>query len=179
MARREPKLTEQQRLFAEGVAKHGELKRAAEEAGFAHPNVIGSRLAQKPHVAAEIERLRIKTQTRLNCELTRRDERTIADAIELQEYLSKVIRGEIDDSGLSLSGDAVRMPAKVRDRTKAAEVLARIQGLMTERRELSGPGGGAIPVAAVTLDVDPDSLSHEQLQGLMRRMLGPGQGGGE
>jgi len=123
------KLTEQQRLFCAGVAKHGNLTRAADEAGYATPNVESQRLVKKPHVAAEIERLRCLVAKAQAAKAEKRDRGTVADALEIREFYSAVMRGEETEEELSLSGDPVKRAATLNTRISAAKELVRVDGL--------------------------------------------------
>jgi hypothetical protein len=133
-------LTEQQRRFAEGVATHGVMLKAAEDAGYRHAAHVGTRLLKNPRIADEVRRLREKIAKRA-------DPSTIADAHELQSFLTRVVRGEEKDYDLTLSGDSVERAPRLETRRKAAMDLAKLLGLLAERLEHSGPGGGPIQVA--------------------------------
>jgi phage terminase small subunit len=135
-------LTEQQRKFAERVAVHGNHTRAAEEAGYRHPNVISVRLVKLPGVADEIARVR-------GIIAKKADRKTVADANEIQVFLTKVMRGQIKDYDLTLSGDVEELPPKLAERRKASMDLAKVQGLLKERVEHTGAGGGPIELAGV------------------------------
>lgn len=130
-------LTEQMRKFAEGLVAHGSATRAATEAGYKHPNVVCTRLAANPKVKAEVERLRSKL-------VAKRDKKTIADAEELQAFLTSIVRGEVKDYDLTLSGDVEEMAPKLETRRKAAMDLARIQGLIVQKNEHTGKDGKPI-----------------------------------
>lgn len=82
--------------------------------------------------------------------LERSEEKTIADAQEVMEYLTKVLRGEsmseivvIENTG-DFSSKARRMKKEPdeKERLKAAELLGRRYGLYTDKVDV----GGAIPV---------------------------------
>ena len=124
-------ITEQQRKFAERVAVHGSHRRAAEEAGYKHPHSVGTRLMKMRVVADEIARVRgvIAKKT---------DQRAIASAQEIQTFLTKLMRGQIKDFELTLSGDVEEHPPKLSERRKASMDLAKIQGLLKEKIEHSG-----------------------------------------
>jgi phage terminase small subunit len=51
----------------------------------------------------------------------------------------------------------------MRDQDKAVENLARYMGMMVDRKEISGPGGGPVPVAGLTAD----DFSDEQLASML------------
>lgn len=55
--------------------------------------------------------------------------KSIADAEEIQRFLTSVMRGEVDEQLMTRDGVLVTARANVRDRTKAAELLGRAQGV--------------------------------------------------
>lgn len=57
------------------------------------------------------------------------ESRAIATAEEIQKFLTSVMRGEVTEQLLTRDGDLVTAQANVRDRTKAAELLGRAQGV--------------------------------------------------
>lgn len=61
----------------------------------------------------------------------------IADAIELQERLTQVIRREITEEQILSNGERVQKQVGVRDVLKAIETLARIQGLFVNKTEIT------------------------------------------
>lgn len=69
------------------------------------------------------------------------DEKT-ADAKEVMEYLTSVMRGEHSDEVLRLIGDGVQVKdsliAATKDRLKAAELLGKRYGLFTDKLNISG-----------------------------------------
>lgn len=64
----------------------------------------------------------------------------ICDSIELQEFLSRVVRRELSEEFFLPSGERVQRPNSVRDALKAAETLARISGLFVNRSEVEISG---------------------------------------
>ena len=64
----------------------------------------------------------------------------ICDSIELQEFLSRVVRRELSEEFFLPSGERVQRPNSVRDALKAAETLARISGLFVNRSEVELTG---------------------------------------
>jgi len=55
--------------------------------------------------------------------------KSIADAEEIQRFLTSVMRGEVEEQLMTRDGFLVTARANVRDRTKAAELLGRAQGV--------------------------------------------------
>ena len=60
----------------------------------------------------------------------------IADVRELQERLTKIIRGEVTEEIILPSGERVQRQATIRDILKAIEILAKIQGLFVMKQEV-------------------------------------------
>lgn len=113
-------LTAQQRAFAEAFVACGSAQRAAAKAGYKHAEKVGSRLVRIPAVAAEVARLRAKLEQK-------RDRKTIADAIEIQETLTSFMRD---------AGEATK------DRIAATMGQAKIAGLLKDKVEHSVDLGG-------------------------------------
>lgn len=60
----------------------------------------------------------------------------IADVRELQERLTKIIRGEVTEEIILPSGERVKRQVTIRDILKAIEILAKIQGLFVVKQEV-------------------------------------------
>lgn len=61
----------------------------------------------------------------------------IADAQELQERLTKIIRGQVTEEVILQGGERVQRQVSIRDQLKAIEILCRIQCLFVERKEIT------------------------------------------
>ena len=91
---------------------------AAIRAGYSPKtaNVHGARLLANVNIRAYIDR-----------ELERLHNQRTADIQEIMEYLTAVMRGEMTETVLKLSGDGVQIPVEVtvsaKERIKAAELL--------------------------------------------------------
>lgn len=68
----------------------------------------------------------------------------ICDSVELQEFLSRVVRRELTEELYLPSGERQERANSVRDALKAAELLARISGLYVTKAEVDVQG--ALPV---------------------------------
>lgn len=123
------RLTDQQRAFCAGVAKHGNITRAADEAGYKFPNVNGNNMVKKPHVAAEIERLKSLVAKAKAAKAEKRDRGTVADALEIREFFTSIMRGEQYEEELTLSGDVEKKAAALMTRMHAGKEIVRIDGL--------------------------------------------------
>lgn len=61
---------------------------------------------------------------------------TVADRQELQQFATSVLRGEIKSVVLDRDGNTVELPAQLKDRLKALELLSKLQGLFVSKQEL-------------------------------------------
>ena len=68
----------------------------------------------------------------------------ICDSVELQEFLSRVVRRELTEELYLPSGERQERANSVRDALKAAELLARISGLCVTKAEVDVQG--VVPV---------------------------------
>lgn len=69
-----------------------------------------------------------------------------ADAQEVMEYLTAVMRGEQQDELLTMDGIAKEVRVSSRDRNKAAELLGKAHGLFEKNVNLTGDMGIKIEV---------------------------------
>jgi len=129
MAKR--KLTEKQKAFADEYITCLNATEAALKAGYSEntAGAIGHENLKKPKIKEYIE-------TRMEA----KEEDRIATQDEVLEYLTKVMRGEeeeidkfFDDTGREKE---IRQPPKVRDRTKAAELLGKRYAIFVDKQEL-------------------------------------------
>lgn len=107
-----PVLNEKQKKFCREYVKTGNGMQSAIKAGYSKnaATVQASRLLTNDNIKAEIARLSEKRDIK-------RDEKAIADAAEVMQYFSAVMRGEIKDQ--------FGLDASLNDRTKAAQELAK------------------------------------------------------
>ena len=129
------RLTEKQKRFADYYIETGNATEAAIKAGYSQRTArfIGAENLTKPNIKSYIEQ-RLK-------ELE--DER-IADATEVLQYLTSVMRGEITETRYiavyDKDGSFVEEregPPTVRDRNKAAELSAKRYGLLNENTNIN------------------------------------------
>jgi phage terminase small subunit len=129
------RLTEKQKRFADYYIETGNATEAAIKAGYSQRTArfIGAENLTKPNIKLYIEQ-RLK-------ELE--DER-IADATEVLQYLTSVMRGEMTETRYiavyDKDGSFVEEregPPTVRDRNKAAELLAKRYGLLNENMNIN------------------------------------------
>lgn len=116
------RLTSMQEAFCRHLTTGMTGAEAARAAGYApkYANRQASQLLQQPHIQAEIERLNALLE-----------DEAIADATEVQKFLTSVMRGEITEQLLTREGFLVDARATAKDRIRAAELLGRAQGMFT------------------------------------------------
>lgn len=136
-------LDDREKLFIPAYIKYGEAYPAALEAGYKHhtakfayewlletlPNTTAKRhLPYKPEVAAAIQ-----------TEMDKLKSDTIADAEEVLEYLTAVMRKKSKSSVLARRDDGseavIEKPPDEKESLKAAELLGKRYGLYTEKIE--------------------------------------------
>ena len=138
------KLTEKQKRFADYYIETGNITEAAIKAGYSKKTarVIGQENLQKPAIKSYIDEKLGAMQ----------DERT-ASAKEVLEFLTKSMRGELDEEVVVIEGTGdgtseARMVKKqigLRDRIKSAELLGKRYRLFTDKVEVEG----VVPVMIV------------------------------
>ena len=124
-------MTEKQKRFCDFYIETGNAKEAAIRAGYSEKTAkqIGQENLTKPDLRADIdERL---------AEL--KNERT-ADAQEVLEYLTAVMRGEYKEATLIGVGEGAQAVVDIdvgaKDRLKAAELLGKRHALFTDKVDL-------------------------------------------
>lgn len=130
-------MTDKQKRFCDEYLIDCNATQAAIRAGYSPKTAysIGEENLKKPELKTYIdERLE-----QLHSEKT-------ADAQEVLEYLTSVMRGEHTEQVLRLDGDGVQVVDSVqtptRDRLKAAELIGKRYGMFKDAVDL----GGAVPV---------------------------------
>lgn len=141
MSTNEPKLNPRQQAFVDAYCKCGNVTKAAHAAGYSKATGYsgGHRLLKNDRVAAAIA-------TRMR-EL---QDEAIADTKEILRYMTSVMRGEQTDMVVMNIGKgqgitaAEKVSTKVaeKERLKAAELLAKVNGLFRQELEISG----ALPI---------------------------------
>lgn len=127
-------MNEKQVRFCEEYIIDHNATQAAIRAGYspATAKQIGSRLLTKVDVQEKVQELAEKVTVS-----------AIASAEEVLEHFSKVMRGELFDQVVKRDEDGkvtkVDVVAKLSDRNKAAEALAKHYALLVEKVELTKP----------------------------------------
>lgn len=88
----------------------------------------------------------VEVKSYIDEQLERIHSQNTADAQEVLEYLTSVMRGEHTEQILKLVGDGVQEISNIdisaKDRLKAAELIGKRYGLFTDKMDV----GGAVPV---------------------------------
>lgn len=125
------KLTEKQKRFADYYIQFGNATKAANMAGYSekYSNTNASKLLQNTTLNAYISEQLEKLQ----------NERT-ANAQEVLEFLTSVMRGDQKEQLMRFDGDGVQTIDDVnlqgKDRIKAAELLGKRYALFTDRQQI-------------------------------------------
>lgn len=141
------KLTEKQKRFADYYIETGNITEAAIKAGYSKKTarVIGQENLQKPAIKSYIDEKLEAMQ----------DERT-ASAKEVLEFLTKSMRGELDEEVVVVEGTGdgtsearkIKKQIGLRERIKSAELLGKRYRLFTDKVEVEG----VVPVMIVGED---------------------------
>ena len=121
------RLTERQRRFCEEYLIDGNASQAAIRAGYSKRSatVVSTTLMKNPQVQAYLKKL-----------LDELHSAKVADAQEVLEYLTSIMRGEQREQTLQLVGDGMQditsIDVAAKDRLKAAELLGKRYGIFKE-----------------------------------------------
>lgn len=122
-------LTEKQRRFVEAMMEDPSNATAcAIKAGYSRKKAkeTAYHLQQLPRVREKLDELLNRTI----------DEKGILDRTEGLEILSAIARGQTTEVIKTRNGEK-EVPASVRDRIKATEILLRVQGAFVDRSEVT------------------------------------------
>lgn len=130
-------LNVRQKAFCEYYVECGNATEAAKKAGYSEKTAysIGNENLKKPEVKKYIDKL-----------LEEQKSSRVADAIEVQEFFTRVMRGELDEEILVVEQDSVtgqskarkiKKPALIKDRLNAAEKLGKIHMMFTEKSHIT------------------------------------------
>lgn len=133
------KLTEKQKRFCDYYIETGNATEAAIRAGYSEKTakVIGAENLTKPYLKSYIDE-----------RIGQLESNRIADAKEVMEYLTKIVRNEAKEEVVVVSDNGVERVKKdvsIKDRNKAAELLGKRYRLFTDKIEVEG----AIPIVIV------------------------------
>lgn len=118
------KLTAKQKKFCEHYASSGNATQAAILAGYSRKTAhsSGQRLLKNVEIRNYLKNITDgETKAR------------ILAAEERQAWLCDIIRGEVQDSVVTADGNIINRPAKISDRIRAAELVAKMRGELSDR----------------------------------------------
>lgn len=150
------KLTEKQTKFVDYyIETGGNATEAARKAGYSQKTAeaIGLENLGKPRIKSAID-----------ARLAELKSQRTADATEVLEYLTSVMRGQQMDETVVVEGtgdgrsSARKMQVRVasRDRNKAAELLGRVYGIYNDKLKLENA-----PVPVIVDDIDEEGGDNE------------------
>lgn len=126
-------LNDRQGLFVSEYIKDMNATQAAIRAGYSQKTAYsqGQRLLKNVEIKRAVDDLLLKVR-----------KNNVADAVEIEEYLTAVMRGEMKETEMINVGnfeqELVEVPAKQTTRIKAAELIGKRYGLWTDRVDLQG-----------------------------------------
>jgi len=138
-------LTAKQEKFISGLIKGLSQREAYKQAGYSTKNMkdktideTASKLLKSPKMTARFNEINHKV-------VKKAEEKTIASAIEVMEYMTNVLRGKETNTVIASNEmgerEFLEIKAEIKDRNKAAEMLAKRYGIdkptdATEKEEL-------------------------------------------
>ena len=139
-------LTPKEAVFIDEYIKTGNAVKSMETAGYSSKSYKGlaqkgQRLLNKEYIIDEI-----------NFRLEQRKDESIADATEIMQYFTSVMRGEINDQ--------FGLEAPLSERTKAAQELAKRQIDLVAKQ-----GGEDVPKLTITVDWGEEASANLQMKG--------------
>ena len=179
-------LSSKQSLFVYEYMVDGNATRAAIAAGYAEKSaaVTGSQLIRNAKVSAEIARRRKEvlnplavTFERVVKELARlsfvdpaefyNENGDLKLIHEMPEDVRRALCGM--ETELRGVGDENALPVIVKklkwhDKRTALDSLAKLSGFVVDKKEVSGPGGGAIPIEVVNAPEKPKTIAEWEKQ---------------
>ncbi len=126
-------MTPKQKRFCDEYLIDCNATQAAIRAGYSEKTAkaIGAENLTKPDIRAYIDKRLAEVQSK-----------TIASAEEVMQYLTSVLRGKSKSSVLSLCGDGcqevIEKAPDEKEKLKAAEMLAKRYGLLTDKLGIEG-----------------------------------------
>ena len=124
-------LNNRQQLFVTEYVKDMNATKAAERAGYSKRTAYsqGQRLLKNVEIKKAVDKLLLKVR-----------KNNVADAVEIEEYLTAVMRGEMKETEMINVGnfeqELVEVPAKQTTRIKAAELLGKRYSMWTDKQEI-------------------------------------------
>lgn len=124
-------LNDRQQLFVTEYVKDMNATKAAERAGYSKRTAYsqGQRLLKNVEIKKAVDKLLLEVR-----------KNNVADAVEIEEYLTAVMRGKMKETEMINVGnfeqELVEVPAKQTTRIKAAELLGKRYAMWTDKQEI-------------------------------------------
>ena len=124
-------LNDRQQLFVTEYVKDMNATKAAERAGYSKRTAYsqGQRLLKNVEIKKAVDKLLLEVR-----------KNNVADAVEIEEYLTAVMRGKMKETEMINVGnfeqELVEVPAKQTTRIKAAELLGKRYAMWTDKQEV-------------------------------------------
>lgn len=120
-------MNERQQRFVDFYIKTGNASEAARLAGYSKriANRIGTENLSKPVIKKAIEK-RLKEM----------ESQRVAEAQEVLEHLTSVVRGEMTEEVVTQSGKKFVVTVGERDKLKAAEMLLKVHGAFKDKLDV-------------------------------------------
>ena len=124
-------LNDRQQLFVTEYVKDMNATKAAERAGYSKRTAYsqGQRLLKNVEIKNAVDKLLLEVR-----------KNNVADAVEIEEYLTAVMRGKMKETEMINVGnfeqELVEVPAKQTTRIKAAELLGKRYSMWTDKQEI-------------------------------------------
>lgn len=128
-------LSEKQKRFADFYIELGNASEAARKAGYSPKTAfrVGQENLQKPAIKSHIDE-----------RLKQLEDERIASASEVMKYLTAVLRNELTEEVIVVEGQGdgvsearkIRKDISIKDRNKAAEMLAKRFGILTDKLQI-------------------------------------------
>ena len=128
-------MNDRQQLFVTEYVKDMNATKAAERAGYSKRTAYsqGQRLLKNVEIKNAVDELLIKVR-----------KNNVADTVEIEEYLTAVMRGELKETEMINVGnfeqELVEVPAKQTTRIKAAELLGKRYAMWTDKQSVEHIG---------------------------------------
>lgn len=120
-------MNERQKRFVDFYIKTGNASEAARSAGYSKrtAGIIGDENLKKPYIRKEID-ARLKEMA----------SRRVADAQEVLEHLTAVVRGEMTEEVVTQSGKKFVVTVGEKDKLKAADMLLKVAGMYRDKLDV-------------------------------------------
>ena len=138
------KLTDKQKKLVQGIVKGLSHKEAYLKAGY-------SKNMKDNSITTAVNKILKKTLVKsyheeLQAKVTEKAEKeTIASALELKEFLTRVVRGEEEEPTITADGVYHTEP-KIQTKIKAVELLGKTHAMFIEKREVTAEISGDVKV---------------------------------